>query len=54
MELRKIFDTIPEQFDKFRPRYSKELFDHLIGYAGLGPEKTVPERGAVSGDTKAV
>jgi hypothetical protein len=22
MEFRKIFDIIPEQFDKFRPRYS--------------------------------
>ena len=23
MEFRKIFDTIPEQFDKYRPRYSQ-------------------------------
>ncbi len=30
MEFRKIFDTIPEQFDKYRPRYSKELFDSFI------------------------
>ena len=30
MEFRKIFDTIPEEFDKYRPRYSKELFDNLM------------------------
>ena len=39
MEFRKIFDTIPEQFDKFRPRYSQELFDSLIAYAKIGPGK---------------
>ncbi len=38
MEFRKIFDTIPEQFDKFRPRYSQELFDSLIAYAKIGPD----------------
>lgn len=42
MEFRKIFDTIPEQFDKFRPRYSQELFDNLIDFAKIGPEKKVP------------
>ena len=26
MEFRKVFDTIPEQFDKYRPRYSEKLF----------------------------
>ena len=35
MELRKIFDTIPERFDRWRPRYSQELFDHLIREAGI-------------------
>ena len=30
MEFRKIFDTIPEQFDQYRPRYSTELFSELI------------------------
>ena len=29
-ELRLIFDTIPDQFDKYRPRYSEELFRFLI------------------------
>ena len=39
MEFRKIFDTIPEQFDKFRPRYCRELFDCLIDAAKIGPDK---------------
>ena len=29
MEYRKVFDEIPEQFDKYRPRYSAELFTSL-------------------------
>lgn len=37
MEFRKIFDTIPEQFDKYRPRYSAELFSDLIAYAKVEP-----------------
>ena len=49
MEFRKIFDTIPEQFDKFRPRYSQELFDSLIDYAKIGPGKKVLEIGPGTG-----
>jgi len=49
MELRKIFDTIPEQFDKYRPRYSPELFEYLIHYAEIGPEKRVLEIGPGTG-----
>ena len=49
MELRKIFDTIPEQFDKFRPKYSAELFEYLISFAQLGPEKKVLEIGPGTG-----
>ncbi|SFI74257.1 Methyltransferase domain-containing protein [Treponema bryantii] len=49
MEFRKIFDTIPEQFDKFRPRYSQELFDNLIAYAKIGPGKKVLEIGPGTG-----
>ena len=41
MEFRKVFDTIPEQLDKYRPRYSAELFSDLIEYSGIGPGKTV-------------
>ena len=49
MELRRIFDTIPEQFDKFRPRYSPELFEYLINRTKLDPEKTVLEIGPGTG-----
>ena len=49
MEFRRIFDTIPEQFDRYRPRYCPELFDSLIRYAGLGPGKTVLEIGPGTG-----
>ena len=49
MELRKIFDTIPEQFDKFRPKYSGELFEFLIYFAQLGPDRKVLEIGPGTG-----
>ena len=49
MEFRKIFDTIPEQFDKYRPRYCEELFSDLISYAGIGSDKTVLELGPGTG-----
>lgn len=49
VEFRKVFDTIPEQFDKYRPRYSAELFTDLIDYAGVGPGKTVLELGPGTG-----
>ena len=44
MEYRKVFDTIPEQFDKFRPRYSAELFEYFIREASIGTETKVLER----------
>lgn len=49
MEFRKIFDTIPDAFDKYRPRYSAELFASLIAYAGIGAGKTVLELGPGTG-----
>ena len=49
MEFRKIFDTIPEQFDKYRPRYSEELFNYLIDYAKIAPGKKVLEIGPGTG-----
>ena len=49
MEFRKIFDTIPEQFDKYRPRYSAELFESLIEYAEIGEGKSVLELGPGTG-----
>jgi len=52
-EFRKVFDIIPEQFDKYRPTYSQELFDSLIGYAQLGPGKKVLELGPGTGQATA-
>lgn len=49
MEFRKVFDTIPDQFDKYRPRYSAELLRDLIEYAEIGPGKTVLELGPGTG-----
>ena len=49
MEYRKIFDSIPEQFDRYRPRYCPELFADLIAYAGIGPGKRVLEIGPGTG-----
>ncbi len=49
MEFRKVFDTIPDQFDKYRPRYSEELFADLISYAGIKPGKEVLELGPGTG-----
>lgn len=49
MEFRKVFDTIPEQFDRYRPRYCEALFSDLISYATVGPGKTVLELGPGTG-----
>ncbi len=49
MEYRKVFDTIPEQFDKFRPRYSAELFEYFIREASIGTETKVLEIGPGTG-----
>lgn len=49
MEFRKIFDTIPEQFDKFRPRYSADLFAYFIKTAGIVPGTKVLEIGPGTG-----
>lgn len=49
MEFRKVFDTIPEQFDKHRSRYCTELFEKLIEYAELDSHKVVLELGPGTG-----
>ncbi|MCR5177604.1 MAG: methyltransferase domain-containing protein [Lachnospiraceae bacterium] len=48
-EFRKVFDTIPDQFDRYRNRYSNELFNYLIDYAGIGPGAKVLELGPGTG-----
>ena len=49
MEFRKIFDTIPQQFDKYRCRYCPEIFEYLIDYAKIGKDTAVLELGPGSG-----
>ena len=49
MELRTVFDTIPEHFDRYRPRYCAELFDALIAYAEIASGKSVLELGPGTG-----
>ena len=49
MDFRKIFDSIPDQFDKWRPQYCPELFCDLIEYAKLDSGKTVLEVGPGTG-----
>lgn len=49
MDFRKTFDQIPEAFDKYRPRYCRELFEELISVTGLNPESHVLEIGPGTG-----
>ena len=48
-DFHRIFDTIPDQFDRFRPRYSVELFDYTIRYADIGTKSKVLEIGHGTG-----
>ena len=48
-EFRRVFDMIPDQFDKFRPRYSENLFDFLIDRTDIGTGKSVLEIGPGTG-----
>ena len=49
MEFRKVFDTIPEKFDKWRPQYCKEAFDCIINQAAIDSSKSVLEIGPGTG-----
>ena len=49
MEFRKIFDTIPEKFDKWRPRYCNEVFVDVIKHSQLDSEKSALEIGPGTG-----
>ena len=48
-DFRTIFEQIPEEFDKWRPRYCDELFNDLIHYANLTPNSKVLEVGPGTG-----
>ncbi|WP_033165385.1 class I SAM-dependent methyltransferase [Clostridium sp. KNHs205] len=49
MDFRTIFEQVPEQFDKWRPRYCDELFTDLIEYANLDSNSEVLEVGPGTG-----
>lgn len=49
MDFRKTFDLIPEEFDKYRPRYCSELFEELAAVCGLDAQKKVLEIGPGTG-----
>ena len=49
MDFRKTYDRIPENFEKYRPRYREEVFQELASVCGLGPEKKVLEIGPGTG-----
>jgi SAM-dependent methyltransferase len=49
MDFRKVFDTIPNEFDKWRPRYCDELFTDIIELSKLDSSKTVLEIGPGTG-----
>ena len=49
MDFRKTYDKIPERFDKYRPRYCKELFQELEVVCGLDFGKKVLEIGPGTG-----
>jgi len=48
-DYRRVFDAIPDAFDKYRPRYCEALFSDLTAYAGLGPGTSVLELGPGTG-----
>ena len=49
MDYRKVFDSIPEDFDRWRPRYCDELFEDIIKYADLNVSKETLEIGPGTG-----
>ncbi len=49
MEFRKIFDTIPEKFDRWRPQYCEEAFAYLKSNTGLNEHKSLLEIGPGTG-----
>ena len=49
MDFRKTYDAIPEEFDRWRPRYCDELFRAVVDYAALGPGSSALELGPGTG-----
>jgi len=49
MDSRLTFNTDPESYDKFRARYTKELFDDVIRFSHLSKDKNALEIGIGTG-----
>ena len=49
MDKRLVFDTIPERFDRWRARYSSELFEHIVKVCSLSADKKCLEIGPGTG-----
>ena len=49
MEFRKVFDQIPEQFDRWRPRYCDAAFRDIIAASGLNDSRCALEIGPGTG-----
>ena len=49
MEFRRIFDTIPEEFDRYRSRYCREALEAVIETASLAPGVRMLELGPGTG-----
>lgn len=49
MDFRKTYDQIPDEFDKWRSRYCKELFRTIIDYANIDSRSSVLEIGPGTG-----
>ena len=49
MDFRTVFEQVPDEFDKWRPRYCEELFNDLIAYAKLDSSSAVLEVGPGTG-----
>jgi len=49
LDFRKVFDGIPEEFDRWRTRYCDEAFADVVEYARLGPGRSALEIGPGTG-----
>jgi hypothetical protein len=49
VDFRKIFDSVPEEFDKWRFRYCEELFADVIAFSKLDEQKAALEIGPGTG-----
>ena len=52
-KLKRTFDQDAELYDKARPDYPEQIFDHLFALGGLAHNATVLELGCGTGDLLA-